>query len=56
MLIERAVKTSTQIFFDKGLFDKYNNGNADKVLKNNLLIEVNERRRPDLEEVNDVNQ
>ena len=38
--IEKTVETTIQILYDKGLFD--NCDNAD---------EVNERRRPDLEEV-----
>ena len=46
--IERAVKTTIQILYDKGLFRIYNN--ADEVLKDYLVIdEVNERRRPDLD-------
>ena len=50
-LIQRAIKTTVQLLFDKGLFDNYNN--ADEVFKDFLFIE---RRRPDLEEVNDVVQ
>ena len=45
------MKTTTQILYDKGLFDNYDN--ADEVLKNYLPIKVNERRRPDLEELKD---
>ena len=37
------MKTTVQILHDEGLFDKY--ANADEVLKNLLLIKVNERRR-----------
>ena len=46
-LIGRTVKTTIQIFVDKGLFDKYNFSNEHEVLKVFLLIE---RRRPALEE------
>ena len=52
VLIE-SCKTTIRKLYGKGLFDNYDN--ADEVLKENLLIEVNERRRPDLEEVNDDN-
>ena len=45
--IQRAVKTSAQIFYEKGLFDNY--ANADKVLEDFLVT----RRRGDLEEVNE---
>ena len=41
VLIEKAVKTTIQILYDKGLFDSYNN--ADEALKDYQLIE---RRRP----------
>ena len=41
VLIEKAVKTTIQILYDKGLFDNYNN--ADEALKDYQLIE---RRRP----------
>ena len=51
ILIQRAVKTTIQILYDKGLFDTY--ANADKFLKNFLFTT---RRRGDLEEVNDVVQ
>ena len=48
-LIERAVKTTIQILYDKGLFDIY--ANAGKVLEDFLFTT---RRRGDLsEEVND---
>ena len=43
---ERAVKTTIQILFDKGLFDNY--VDADQVLKDYLLFDNNWRRRPDL--------
>ena len=48
ILIQRAVKTTIQILYDKGLFDNY--ANADKVLKDFLFTT---RRRADLEVVND---
>ena len=49
ILIQRAVKTTIQILYDKGLFDNY--ANADKVLKDFLFTT---RRRGDLsEQVND---
>ena len=52
ILIHRAVKTTIQILYDKGLFDNY--ANADKVLEDFLFTT---RRRSDLsEEVNDVVQ
>ena len=49
ILIQRAVKTTIQILYDKGLFD--NHANADKVLEDFLFTT---RRREDLsEQVND---
>ena len=48
ILIQRAVKTTIQILYDKGLFDNFQN--ADKVLQDFLFTT---RRRPDLEKVND---
>ena len=49
ILVQRAVKTTIQILFDKGLIDKY--ANADKVLEDFLFAT---KRRGDLsEEVND---
>ena len=48
ILVQRAVKTTIQILYDKGLFDSY--ANADKVLEEFLFTR---RRRPDLEKVND---
>ena len=52
ILIQRAVKTTIQILYDKGLFDNY--ANADKVLEDFLFTT---RRRGDLsEEVYDVVQ
>ena len=49
ILIQRAVKTTIQILYDKGLFDNYDN--ADKVLEDFLFTT---RRRGDLsEQVND---
>ena len=50
ILIERAVKTTFQILYHKGLFDNYDNAN--EVLEYCLPFEVNERRRPDLDEKN----
>ena len=47
ILIQRAVKPTIQILYDKGLFDSYDN--ADEVLKDFLFVE----RRRNLEEVND---
>ena len=46
-LIQRAVKTTIQILYDKGLFDNFQN--ADKVLEDFLFTT---RRRPDLSEEN----
>ena len=49
ILIQRAVKTTIQILYDKGLFDNY--ANADKVIEDFLFTA---RRREDLsEQVND---
>ena len=45
ILIQRAVKTTIQELYDKGLFDKY--ANADKVLEDFLFTT---RRRGDLSE------
>ena len=47
ILIQRAVKTTIQILYDKGLFDNY--ANADKVLEDFLFAT---RRRGDLSEDN----
>ena len=47
ILIQRAVKTTIQILYDKGLFDKY--ANADKILEDFLFTT---RRRGDLSEDN----
>ena len=47
ILVQRAVKTTIQILYDKGLFDKFQN--ADKVLQDFLFPT---RRRPDLSEEN----
>ena len=46
-LIQRAVKTTIQIPYDKGLFDKFQN--ADNVLEDFLFTT---RRRPELSEEN----
>ena len=49
ILIQRAVRTTIQILYDKGLFDNY--ANADKVLED---FSYKTRRRKDLsEQVND---
>ena len=49
-LVHRAVKTTTQIIYDKGLFDNY--ANADKVLEDFLFTS---RRRGDLsDQINDT--
>ena len=56
ILIEKTVKTTIQLRYARGLFDTYNHGNAHEVLKDYLLNEVNDRRRPDLEELNYVIQ
>ena len=49
-LVQRAVKTTIQILYDKGLFDNY--ANADKVLEDFLFVT---RRRGDLsDQVNDT--
>ena len=45
ILVQRAVKTTIQILYDKGLFDHYDN--ADKVLEDFLFTT---RRREDLED------
>ena len=47
ILIQRTVKTTIQILYDKGLFDNFQN--ADKVLENFLFTS---RRRGDLSEDN----
>ena len=52
VLVEKAVKTTIRLLYDKGIFDNYDNVN--EVLKNFPLFEVNQRRRPDLEELNHV--
>ena len=49
ILVQRAVKTTIQILYDKGLFDNY--ANADKVLEDFLFTT---RRREDLsKQIND---
>ena len=47
ILIQRAVKTTIQVLYDKGLIDNFQN--ADKVLEDFLFTS---RRRGDLSEVN----
>ena len=49
ILVQRAVKTTIQILYDKGLFDNFQN--ADKVLEDFLFVT---RRRGDLDKVNDT--
>ena len=51
ILVQRAVKITIQILYDKGLFDNY--ANADKILEDFFFTT---RRRGGLEEVNDVAQ
>ena len=46
-LVQRAIRTTIQILYDKGLFDNYTN--ADKVLEDFLFTT---RRRGDLSEEN----
>ena len=48
ILVQRAVKTTIQILYDRGLFDNFQN--AEEVLKDFLFVT---RRRPDLEKVNE---
>ena len=48
ILIQRAVKTTIQILYDRGLFDNFQN--AEEVLKDFLFVT---RRRGDLEKIND---
>ena len=45
VLVQRAVKTTIQILYDRGLFDNFQN--AEEVLKDFLFTT---RRRPDLED------
>ena len=51
VLVQRAVKTTIQILYDKSFFETY--ANADKILEDFLFTT---RLRGDLEEVNDVIQ
>ena len=48
ILVQRAVKTTIQVLYDRGLFDNFQN--AEEVLKDFLFVT---RRRPDLEKVNE---
>ena len=50
ILIQRVVKTTIQILYDKGLFDNFQN--ADKILEDFLFVT---RHRGDLEKINDTN-
>ena len=53
VLIDKAVKTTIQILYDKGFLDDYDT--ADEVLGGYLLFdEVNEKRSSNLEEANDI--
>ena len=54
VLIEKAVKTTIQILYDKVLFDTYDN--ADEILKDFLFIEVNDRRRTDVNQINAIDK
>ena len=56
IIIEKTVKTTIQVLYDRGLFDTCNPGNAHEVGKAFLLFEVNDRRRTDLEKINDIIQ
>ena len=51
VLIEKTVKTTIQPLYDERLFGKYDI--ADEVLKEYLLIDVNERRWPSLKPLYD---
>ena len=52
VLVERALKTTIRILYDKGSSDKYDN--TDEVLKDYLLIDgVNERRRREIWQLNE---
>ena len=47
-LIEREVKTTAQILYDKGFFDSYDN--ADEVIEDYLFVDdSSERRGPNLD-------
>ena len=48
ILIQRPLKTTSQMFYDNGLFDNY--ANAEEVVKKYLFLT---RRRLDLEKVKD---
>ena len=50
ILIQRAVKTTIQILYDRGLFDNFQN--AEEVLKDFLFVT---KRRGDLEKINENN-
>ena len=51
VLIQKAVKTTIQILYDKGLFD-----NDESTMEVSKIFPFVVRHRPDLEEVNDVVQ
>ena len=48
ILIQRAVKTTIQVLYDRGSFDNFQD--AEEVLKDFLFVT---RRRPDLEKINE---
>ena len=50
VLFESAVKTTIQRLYDERLFENYDN--ADEVIKDYLLIQVNKRQRPDINPTN----
>ena len=49
ILIQRTVETTAQILYGKEIFDGF--PNADEVLRDDLFVT---RRKPDLDEINDV--
>ena len=49
ILFQRAVETTIQILYDKGLFDNFSN--SDEIFKDCLFVT---RRRGDIEKVNDT--
>ena len=46
------MKTTEQKFYFEGLFSRYDN--VIGVIKDYLLMESNERGRPDLDQINDI--
>ena len=51
-IIKRAVKTTFQMLYDKGLFVDYEN--SGEVQEHYQHIELNEKRRTDLDPLNDM--